>query len=258
MQSHVSAHTELMWFVSNLTPLSWLNRMIQYKEKKAVSDQKTSLALFSYPVLMAADIMCYKATVVPVGEDQRQHLELAKDVVERFNKMFGEVFPVPDSIQDAPSLGMYARVMSLQDASKKMSKSDKNRKACINLIDDPEVIRLKISRAKTDSFGKIKYDLMKRPEVSNLLRIYAALENIEPLKVDQLFENDNMFSFKQKLCTKLIDRICPIGEKATKMCIHEEGKILEVLDQGAKVAQGVAEETLRDMKKAVGILRKNI
>ena len=157
VQSHVTAHTELMWFLSCLTPMSWLNKMIQYKEKKAgKSDQKTGLSLFSYPVLMAADIMCYKANLVPVGDDQTQHLELAKDISERFNRLFGaEFFPVPDKLTFEASPWVYNRVMSLQDATKKMSKSDPSKKACINLIDDPEMIRIKIQKAKTDSLGKV-------------------------------------------------------------------------------------------------------
>lgn len=148
--------------------MSWLNKMIQYKEKKGgKGDNRTGLALYSYPVLMAADILCYKATMVPVGEDQTQHLELAKDIAQRYNRLFGqgrEFFPVPDKLNFEASPWVYNRVMSLQDPTKKMSKSDPSKKACINLIDDPEMIRLKVQKAKTDSLGKIKYDSM-RPEL---------------------------------------------------------------------------------------------
>jgi tryptophanyl-tRNA synthetase len=134
--------------------------MIQFKEKKAgKSDQKTGLSLYSYPVLMAADILCYRANLVPVGEDQTQHLELSRDIAVRFNRLFGgtddSFFPLPDKLSFDDSLCVYNRVMSLQDASKKMSKSDPSKKACINLIDDPEMIRLKIQKAKTDSLGKV-------------------------------------------------------------------------------------------------------
>jgi len=198
-----------MWFLSCLTPLSWLNKMIQFKEKKGgKGDNSTSLSLYSYPVLMAADILCYRATLVPVGEDQTQHLELAKDIAERFNRQLArgsQFFPLPDKLSFAESPWVYNRVMSLQDASKKMSKSDPSKKSCINLIDDPEMIRLKIQKAKTDALGKIKYD-SQRPELQNLLHIYAALEGMPITKVDQLFTEDNMASFKTKLANKIIDK----------------------------------------------------
>ncbi|CDW71471.1 tryptophanyl-trna synthetase [Stylonychia lemnae] len=260
VQSHVQAHTEMMWFLSCLTPQSWLNKMIQYKEKKgSKSDKQTSLSLYSYPVLMAADILAYRANFVPVGEDQTQHLELAKDIAERFNKLFAEdqLFPVPDKLSYKESPWVYNRVMSLVDASKKMSKSDPQKRSCINLIDDPEIIRIKISRAKTDSLGRIKYD-PARPELFNLLHIYAAIEGKDVKQIDKLFEDDNMFSFKEKLSNKLIDKICPIGEQALNLCAKQEDYLLDVLDQGAKEANKEAEFTLKMMKEKVGILRRNI
>ena len=153
VQSHVPAHLELQWFLSSLTPLSWLNKMIQFKEKKSANDRYSSLSLYSYPVLMAADILLYKATHVPVGEDQTQHLELSRDIAERFNRLFGEIFPEPQQLIFEESLHQCNKVMSLQNANKKMSKSDKSQKSIINLVDDSEMIRLKIRKAKTDSFG---------------------------------------------------------------------------------------------------------
>lgn len=146
--------------------------------------------------------------------------------------------------------------MSLQNASKKMSKSDVSKLACINLIDDPEMIRSKIRKAKTDALGKITYDPVERPEVANLLRIYSALEGIDPNKSPQLFEGDNMFAFKEKLSNKLIDKVCPIGEKAMDMCATEEDKLLETIDDGARKANRVAERTLAKMKEQVGLLRR--
>ena len=151
VQSHVAAHTEMQWFLSSLTPLSWLNKMIQFKEKKAANDKFTSLSLYSYPILMASDILFYQATHVPVGEDQTQHLELTRDIGDRFNRIFGDMFPLPQKMDYAESLYTCDRVMSLQNAQKKMSKSDKSLKSCIFLIDDPDMIRLKIRKAKTDS-----------------------------------------------------------------------------------------------------------
>ena len=131
----------MLWLLSTMTPLSWLNKMIQFKEKKAKQDKFSSLSLYSYPVLMAADILCYQANLVPVGEDQTQHLELARDLATRYNRMFGELFPEPHNLDMDDSPHVYKRVMSLQNAGKKMSKSDASRLSCINLIDEPEVIR---------------------------------------------------------------------------------------------------------------------
>ena len=152
--------------------------MIQFKEKRAASDKHSSLSLFSYPVLMAADILLYQATHVPVGDDQTQHLELSRDIAERYNRLFGNLFPQPQQLVFENSLYQCNRVMSLSNPSKKMSKSDKSQRALINMIDDPEMIRLKIRKAKTDSHGTITYDPAARPELANLLRIYCALEGI--------------------------------------------------------------------------------
>ena len=139
--------------------------------------------------------------------------------------------------------------MSLQNASKKMSKSDASKLSCINLIDDPEMIRAKIRKAKTDSVGGITYDPKERPEVANLLRIYSALEGINPRKAPQLFEDDNMFSFKEKLSNKLIDKVCPIGEQALELCSKDEDKLLDIVDAGAVKANKVAERTLAQIKR---------
>ena len=234
----------MMWFLSTLTPLSWLNKMIQFKEKRSKQDKHSSLSLFSYPVLMAADILLYQAELVPVGEDQTQHLELSRDIAERFNRLFGDLFPQPENVDFAESLSVCQRVMSLQNAQKKMSKSDTSKLACINMIDDPDMIRAKIRKAKTDSLGAITYDPAERPEVANLLRIYAALEGIDPRKAPQVFEGDNMFAFKEKLSNKLIDKVCPIGERALELCAKDEEMLLDIIDDGARKANRVAERTL--------------
>ena len=258
VQSNVPAHTEMMWFLSTLAPLSWLNKMIQFKEKKDKSDKFSSLSLYSYPILMSADIMLYQANLVPVGEDQTQHLELCRDICERFNRLFGQLFPLPENIalSDDDSYRVCKRVMSLQDGRKKMSKSDASRLSCINMIDSPDIIRQKIRKAKTDSLGKVAYDPVNRPEVANLLRIYSAIEGIDVKKAPQLFTDDNMFSFKEKVSNKLIDRVCPIGEQALDLCEKEEDRLLEVIDSGANKANKVAEQTMRQMKERVGLLRR--
>ena len=147
--------------------------------------------------------------------------------------MFGRLLPEPEPFEFGESLYSVQRVMSLQNANNKMSKSDKSQKACINLIDDPEVIRLKIMKAKTDSRGTITYEPKDRPELANLLRIYSALEGIDVVKSPQLFEGDNMFSFKEKLVARLIDSVCPIGEKALDLCTKNEDYLLEIIDSGS-------------------------
>ena len=148
--------------------------------------------------------------------------------------------------------------MSLQDGNKKMSKSDKSLKSCIHLIDDAEMIRLKIRKAKTDSLGVITYDPNNRPELANLLRIYAAIEGIPVKKAHQVFEGDNMFAFKEKLSNTIIDKICPIGDRALELCEKEEDMLLDIVDQGAREANKLAEQTLLHMKRQVGILRRNL
>src|ERR1700689_2412662 len=179
-QSAVPAHTELAWLLGCLTPLGWLNRMTQFKEKAGMAREEAGLGLYAYPVLMAADILLYKATHVPVGEDQKQHLELARDIAQAFNRQFGaEFFPLPEP----QIIGPATRVMSLRDGTKKMSKSDESDYSRINMGDDAEAIRLKIRKAKTDPqpLPGDPADLAARPEAANLLGIYAALadESVE-------------------------------------------------------------------------------
>lgn len=170
VQSHVPEHTELCWLLSCVGPQSWLNPMVQYKEK---ANSSSSLGLYSYPVLMAADILLYKAGLVPVGADQQQHLELTQRYVDRFNSIFGSVLTRPEYLPSRAS-----KVMSLTEGQKKMSKSDRSDKSRINLTDSGEAVRQKIMKAKTDSLEGISLDEGKRPEVANLLRIYAALRNM--------------------------------------------------------------------------------
>ena len=189
-QSQVLQHSELMWILTCMTPLSWLNKMTQFKEKSATKDQ-TSLGLYGYPTLMASDILVYKATHVPVGNDQTQHLEFTVDVAERLNSILshsGVQVPLPKAIGNEEK-----RVMSLQNGSKKMSKSDGTVKSIIYLTDAPEEIRSKIMKAKTDSLGSVSYLPEKRPEVANLLRMYAYSKNVDVRVLDEYFDKDNMF-----------------------------------------------------------------
>ena len=169
-QSAIAEHSELAWLLSTLTPLGWLNRMTQFKEKAGKHKEKSNLGLYSYPVLMAGDILLYKATHVPVGEDQKQHLELTRDIAGLFNRQFSETFPLPEPM----ILGEATRVMSLRDGTKKMSKSDASDNARIHLTDAPDVIMKKLQKAKTDSEEGINYDQENRPELANLIQLISA------------------------------------------------------------------------------------
>eukprot|EP01017_Pseudomicrothorax_dubius_P030102 TRINITY_DN3718_c0_g1_i6.p1 TRINITY_DN3718_c0_g1~~TRINITY_DN3718_c0_g1_i6.p1 ORF type:complete len:296 (-),score=53.97 TRINITY_DN3718_c0_g1_i6:254-1141(-) len=201
VQSHVPEHTELTWILSSIGPMSWLNKMTQYKDKKTKS---SSLGLYSYPVLMAADILLYKANVVPVGDDQVQHVELTRDYAVRFNSLFckpnEEFFPMPEYMKSE-----FPRVMSLRDGLKKMSKSDPSDFARINLVDDPETVMSKVRKAKTDSLSTIKHE-ESRPEVSNLLRIYSTLEGITLKEAEARFKTANMLSFKEAVAESIVKK----------------------------------------------------
>lgn len=246
-QSSVPAHSELMWILSCMTPLSWLNKMVQFKEKsKGKGNDISNTGLYTYPVLMAADILIYKAQEVPVGEDQIQHIELTRDVAQRVNKVCKkEVFPLPDYILNKAS----ARIMSLQNGKSKMSKSDKNSHSCLSLITTEEDIRAKVMKAKTDSVGKIYYDSVNRPEIANLLNIYAGCNDISVEEAVKKFENASTFEFKQELTKSLCDVILPISYKAKLMIEKEFDFVKDVLEQGKKVAQCESLKTLQEVKK---------
>ncbi|CAI2372394.1 unnamed protein product [Moneuplotes crassus] len=250
IQSHVPAHSELSWILMCMTPMSWLNSMIQYKEKRKKEDS-TSVALLNYPCLMAADIILYQPSMVPVGDDQRQHLELTKLLIQRINALSGLELRVPDVIKSE-----HQRVMSLKNASNKMSKSDRSIRSRISLIDDPEMIKEKIRRAKTDSLGSITYD-PNRKELYNLLNIYASVKDIPASNLEDYLADDNMFSFKMKLADGLIDKICPIGERYQAL-LQEEDRLLEILEQGAKGANLKADKTLATIRKGLKMLPRDM
>lgn len=247
VQSHVPEHSELTWILSCIAPMNWLNRMTQYKEKKT---KASSLALFSYPVLMAADILLYRAHEVPVGEDQFQHLELARDYATRFNTLFAKekpFFPLPKAVKTD-----FARVMSLRDGTKKMSKSDPHDFSRINLVDDPEMVIDKIIKAKTDSISKIKSD-PSRPEVTNLLKLYCALTEKTMKQAEEKFENQSMINFKEELAKAVVENICPIGAKAEELITDKE-YLVKVLKEGSEKAREIASKNLHEVKKLVGML----
>ncbi len=251
VQSAVSAHAELMWILSTLTPLGWLNRMTQYKEKSAKSQDLELLGLYSYPVLMAADILIYKATHVPVGEDQKQHLELTRDIAGAFNRHYGvDYFPLPEP----QILGDATRVMSLRDGTKKMSKSDESDYSRINLTDDADMIAKKIKKATTDpdALPDNLADLVKRPEADNLVTIYASLTDRTRASVLEEYAGSGWGIFKPALADIAVAKLAPITEKMREL-LQDPVEIDRVLIHGAEHANALTQKHLREVKEIVGL-----
>lgn len=248
LQSSVPQHSELFWILNCLTPNHWLNTMIQYKEKKIDSN-----GIFSYPVLMAADVLLYKASHVPVGSDQRQHIELIDRITERINKLCKkEIFHKPICM-----VNDYPRVMSLGDGTKKMSKSTnetENNNNCIFLTDNHDEIRRKIKKAKTDSIGTIVYHKESRPEISNLLEIYSSITSLKIDSIEKDYKNKSTFQFKEDLSSVVINEIGGIGSKAYHMLKYERSFLLDVLRQGEEEAIVHAKETLNEVKSCLGMV----
>ncbi len=247
LQSAVSAHAELNAILQNYLYMGELSRMTQFKEKsQKLSDNAIGLGLFAYPVLMASDILLYDANIVPVGDDQTQHVEITRDLVNRFNHRYGKVLTMPKAV--VTKVG--ARIMSLSEPTKKMSKSDP--KGDIYLKDDLKVIRKKIMTAVTDSEALVKYDPENKPGVSNLLQIYAALKDLSMSEAEKAFEGCNYGTFK----TQVADLVCEtLGNLQTKYnAIIASGEVDRVLDMGAQKARLVANATLHRVQKAVGLL----
>ncbi len=252
-QSAVSAHSELAWLLGCLTPLGWLNRMTQFKEKAGKARDDAGLGLYAYPVLMAADILGYKATHVPVGEDQKQHLELARDIAGAFNRRYGvEFFPLPE-----PQIfGAGTRVMSLRDGTKKMSKSDTSDYSRINLTDDADTIALKIRRAKTDPalLPANEDEARKRPEADNLLGIYAALSGLTRAEAIEKFSGKQFSAFKDELAGVAAETLGKIGSEMRRL-LADPGYIDGVLKRGASLANAIALPVMRDVFDIMGLLR---
>lgn len=251
VQSQVPSHSNLMWLLSCITPLSWLNKMVQFKEKKNCSNELSSTGLYTYPVLMAADILIYKADIVPVGEDQIQHIELTRDIANRINKIARHnVLPIPNYYIEKKS----ARIMSLQNGSVKMSKSDKSSYACISLIDKEDDIKRKIMKAKTDSVGKVFYDTRARPEISNLINIYSNIQNISVDDTVKKFENATTLEFKQELTKSTAEVIGNISYKANVLMEKESDYVKDVLREGCKVATEESGRNMEEIKKYLKFL----
>ena len=252
-QSMISAHAELAWLLGCLTPLGWLNRMTQFKERAGSNREMAGLGLYAYPVLMAADILVYKATHVPVGEDQKQHLELARDIAGAFNRRYDrEFFPLPE-----PQIfGATTRVMSLRDGTKKMSKSDTSDYSRINMTDDADTIALKIRRAKTDP-EPLPFsiaDLERRPEADNLIGIYAALSELSREAALARFAGRNFSQLKAALSELAVEILGRIGGEMRRL-MADPGYLDGILHRGAERARAIATPILREVQAICGLLR---
>ncbi len=248
VQSEVPAHAQAAWMLQCISYIGELERMTQFKSKSQ-GKEAVSAGLLTYPPLMAADILLYNADIVPVGDDQKQHMELTRDLAERFNKRYGEIFTIPEA--KIPKVG--ARIMSLQEPTKKMSKSDENQKAFISMLDTPKQIEKKIKSAVTDSEGVIKYDPENKPGVSNLLAIYSILSDRSIADLEKDYEGKGYGVFKKDLAEVVIETLAPIQKRYNELINSEE--LDRILDEGAEKANEIASETVRKMEKAMGLGR---
>ncbi|HWU26291.1 MAG TPA: tryptophan--tRNA ligase [Rhizomicrobium sp.] len=252
-QSQVHEHAELAWIFNCVARLGWLDRMTQFKEKTGKHKERASVGLYTYPILMAADILAYRATHVPVGDDQLQHLELARDIAQKFNSDFAspDYFPLPEGVVPAAS----ARIMSLRDGTKKMSKSDESDYSRINLTDDADAIAQKIRKAKTDPhpLPENTEGLAGRPEAQNLVAIYASLSEETPETVVRRFAGQSFSSFKNALAELAVEKLTPIAAEMRRL-LHDPAEIDRILSHGAQKARAIAAPIIHDVKSRMGFV----
>lgn len=248
IQSEVPAHTELGWMLQSISYMGELERMTQFKDKSEGRNAVSS-ALFTYPTLMAADILLYQSNLVPVGDDQTQHLELTRNIAERFNNRFGNTFTVPEI--RTPDVG--ARIMSLQHPTKKMSKSDENERGFISMLDTPKQIEKKVKSAVTDSDGIIKFDQENKPGVSNLLSIYASCTESSIESAEAYFADKRYGDLKGEVAQAVVNTLAPIQERYNQLIDSQE--LDEILTKGTSKAKEIANETLKIAKSKMGLLR---
>ena len=250
-QNSVSAHSELTWLLSCFTPLGWLNRMTQFKEKAGKDKEKVSVGLYIYPILMASDILLYDATHVPVGEDQKQHLELTRDIAQKFNLDFNckDFLAAPEPLIQKN----FSRIMSLKDGTKKMSKSDPSDQSRINMTDDKDLIVSKIKKAKTDSskLPENDKDINDRPELKNLYGIFSSVQNQTLELTINEFKGKNFSEFKNKLAEVLVEKIYPISNEINKL-LKDEKFIDQILLDGSEKAEAIAKKKVNDIKNIIG------
>jgi len=249
VQSHVPAHTELTWLLNCNAYMGELSRMTQYKDKSERQGKNIRVALFDYPVLMAADILLYESDLVPVGDDQKQHVELARDIAGRFNQNYSPTFVLPE-----PYFGETGtRLMSLQDPSRKMSKSDENQNAYVSLTDKPQVIRNKFKRAITDSLGKVQYDKAEQPGIANLMDIYSSCTGWTYEEIESEFNGKGYGDFKVAVGDAVVDVLEPIQQRYHEL-IKDKGNLESLMKENAQKASHRAQKVLRKVRKKVGLV----
>ncbi len=257
IQSHISAHSELCWLLNAVTPLNWMERMIQFKEKAIKQGDNVSVGLLDYPILMAADILLYDTDLVPVGEDQKQHLELARNIAQqRINSRFSvkeePIFKIPEAL----IMKEGAKIMSLVDGRNKMSKSDPNDSSRITLLDPPELITKKIKRAKTDSLTGLEFNNPNRPEADNLLGLYSILSGLGRDNVSKECEQMGWGKFKPLLADATVSALEPIQTRYKEL-IGDKAQLIDILKDGKNAAEVVANSTLNKVRKALGLLDRH-
>lgn len=250
-QSHVSAHAELSWILSCFTYMGELNRMTQFKDKSAKQADNINAGLYTYPVLMAADILLYQADVVPVGADQKQHLEICRNIAERFNNIYGDVFTIPDAYIGKAG----AKIMSLQEPAKKMSKSDENINAVIFLMDDKDTVIRKFKRAVTDSDNCVRYDLEGKPGISNLMDIYSSAADKTKEAIEKEFEGRGYGEFKEAVGVAVAQLLEPIKSRYDDL-MKDKIYLDEMIKKNDEKAQYAANKTLRKVQKKVGLTER--
>jgi tryptophanyl-tRNA synthetase len=247
VQSQVTAHAELAWILNCFTPMGWMQRMTQFKEKSEELKGQVSVGLFDYPALMAADILLYQTDIVPVGEDQKQHVELTRDIAQRFNSIYGPTFRLPEPV--IPEVG--ARIMGLDDPTKKMSKSEDNPGHAINLLDSSDTIQSKIMRATTDSGREVRFD-ENRPGINNLLTIYQVFTGRSQDEIEGHFTGKGYAILKKELGEVVVEALRPLQSRYQKL-VAEPGYLESLLAEGAARARPLAENTLALVKERVGL-----
>ena len=251
IQSHVPAHAELSWVLSCYTMFGELSRMTQFKDKSAKNSANINAGLFTYPVLMAADILIYQADLVPVGDDQKQHVEITRDIASRFNGVYGDVFTMPEPF--IPKTG--ARIMSLQQPENKMSKSEQDNGGCICLLDKPEAIMKAFKRAVTDSDTHVRYDTENKPGVSNLMQIYSAITQKSFDEIEKEFDGLGYGDFKTRVGEAVVEALRPIREE-TERLLSDKAYLESIYKEGAQQAAYAANKTVRKVYKKVGFVAK--
>lgn len=249
IQSQVKEHAELGWILDCYTYMGELSRMTQFKDKAAKHADNINAGLFTYPALMAADILLYQANLVPVGQDQQQHLEITRDIAERFNKLYGKTFTIPEGYYGKAS----AKIMGLQDPTAKMSKSATNPNDVILLEDEPDVIIKKFKKAVTDSENKVRFDPENKPGVSNLMQIYSSITGLKMEEIENEFENSGYGDFKTKVAETVVAKLEPIQRKYKELLENKE-YLEKIYTEGANRARKLASKTLDEVKERIGIL----